>query len=695
MIDLKKIQCLNNNNEIKKFLMKNKIDKPLYLGNYLFHYLIIFNNLNALKYKGHPLGKENDEGLAAIHLAAKIANETGNFKILEYLLENHQEYIYNENHFGYNFFNYLSVSDKILDLMKKNKKLDWLRLIIHNAPNESKFIAKICDEGSFKLIKYIFDNYILDIVDDFKKSKNFELNKYNNFFTRIIANIKIKNIDLIYIFDKIDNDVLNKINWGGGNSIIVFAIKFRNLEFIKYFVEKKNQDLLNYDAVNTIHPFIVSYLLFKEDSSSKNAKDLLKYIWNKIKKNIDWNETDFNRENIAFRMLGIKMQYNEMNKSPTKLEFDVLKSNKNINGVNVEKFPILSLLIHFDFKKYYKILKGKKIDFTIKNQNGNDIIKEAEFNGNQGWYEYFIKLKKQQDKNVKPECENKIKLNNYKFSDHNVFQSDFLPLTIGFIHLDEKNKKLYLPKNIKMAYNVPSLSKLFSSVIGEKIEIYNNFPFLILWQDENNYFIHPMLNILIKNAYNENKYDFATVFLSIDHRINDSEGSLHANLLIYNFKTKTIEYFEPNGSGYVNDSIHNVLKEELCWNTGFKYLEPKDYSPVASFQYLAMENNKYELKPGDFGGYCMAWCFWYLEHRLINPDVHPKILVQKLIDNILLGKFNLVEYIRNYANKFYLNVKKILKKIGVKETKITNLYHKKSEVDAVWDFIVKKTSIDH
>ena len=45
MIDLKKIQCLNNNNEIKKFLMKNKIDKPLYLGNYLFHYLIIFNNL--------------------------------------------------------------------------------------------------------------------------------------------------------------------------------------------------------------------------------------------------------------------------------------------------------------------------------------------------------------------------------------------------------------------------------------------------------------------------------------------------------------------------------------------------------------------------------------------------------------------------------------------------------------------------
>ena len=91
----------------------------------------------------------------------------------------------------------------------------------------------------------------------------------------------------------------------------------------------------------------------------------------------------------------------------------------------------------------------------------------------------------------------------------------------------------------------------------------------------------------------------------------------------------------------------------------------------------------------------MAWCFWYLEHRILNPSINPRRLVQKLIDKILRGKYNLVEYIRNYANSLYKNQIAILKKIGIKKERITNLKRKNNEIDKIFNYIIKKTSIGH
>jgi len=425
-----------------------------------------------------------------------------------------------------------------------------------------------------------------------------------------------------------------------------------------------------------------------KDTGKKIYYDIAKYIWNKIKKEVKWEETNFNGQNIAFGLLDIKAEYNDTDKTPTKLEFDILKNNTIWNKLNVEKFTILSMLINFNFKKYHKILKGKKLDLSIKNGYGQIIVDEAEETGEAGWYEYFKKIK-----SVKEETDN-IKLTNYKYSDHNIFQADFMPVSLGFIHLDEKNKKLYLPKNIKTSSHSLTFSTMFTSIFGELIEQYNNFPFFILYKDEKNYFIHPMLNTLIKNAYNEKKYDFATVFVSVD-LTNRDQDLLHANVIIYNFLNKTIEYFEPYGNNGKSGNIHEILKEELTWNTGFSYLEPSDYMPVASFQFLAFENNEYELKPGDFGGYCMAWCFWYLEHRLLNPTVKPNILVQKLVNKILKGKYNLVEYIRNYANSFYENHVSVMKKLGIKKERITNLSKKNHEKELIFNYIIKKTTIGY
>ena len=153
MIDLKKIHKLNNKATFKRFILKNKIDKPL--DNYLFHYLIMYSNLDALKFVKHPLYHENSEGLTGIDLAAKIGNELNNYKILNYILKNYEEYIYNINSSSLNFLNYMTVTEQVYKLIKDNPKIDWLRLLMYKSEDNLSFMSNIFNNGSFKFINFI------------------------------------------------------------------------------------------------------------------------------------------------------------------------------------------------------------------------------------------------------------------------------------------------------------------------------------------------------------------------------------------------------------------------------------------------------------------------------------------------------------------------------------------------------------
>ena len=58
-IDLMKI----GNIKTKAALKKYPINKPLMNGNYLFHYLILTNNLKGLRLYNHRIFYFNNEGL--------------------------------------------------------------------------------------------------------------------------------------------------------------------------------------------------------------------------------------------------------------------------------------------------------------------------------------------------------------------------------------------------------------------------------------------------------------------------------------------------------------------------------------------------------------------------------------------------------------------------------------------------------
>ena len=112
-------------------------------------------------------------------------------------------------------------------------------------------------------------------------------------------------------------------------------------------------------------------------------------------------------------------------------------------------------------------------------------------------------------------------------------------------------------------------------------------------------------------------------------------GGLHATLVIYDFKRNIIERFDPYGNTTLLDKdIDIVFKKELIYDKNVKYCDTSCYFPVAGFQTISNEENMYNQKMGDFGGYCLAWCLWYIEHRLKNLKANPKILVKKNITKI-------------------------------------------------------------
>ena len=172
-----------------------------------------------------------------------------------------------------------------------------------------------------------------------------------------------------------------------------------------------------------------------------------------------------------------------------------------------------------------------------------------------------------------------------------------------------------------------------------------------------------------------------------------NEG-LHAMILYYDFNNNSIERFDPYGNTYdLDPMLDEILEEELTWNTGLNYINVKKYLPVAGFQNLSDEHNILQQKPGDFGGYCLAWCLWYLEHRILNYRYDAKKVVKKLLNKLLERENNLMEYIRNYANTLDKERYKLLLEIGIPRNKLSNLERNVDENMKIFNYIRKNTTI--
>jgi|UniRef100_A0A6C0IVC6 hypothetical protein len=674
MIDFKKISNINTKKDINKY----KIDEPIFLNNYLFHYLIMTNNLKAMKLIKHPIYKENDEGLTGFHLAAKVTAETKSLDMLKYLLKSYPDYASNINFANHTFLDYLQVSDKIIEIIEYNKEIEWVRILTNVSDLEDQknnFIHHVFRDGSLKLI-----TFIISIIYG-QKFKLSDLSTCPTFELPSNPNLKIKNIiNIIEQLSKLEKCNVLEVLDSQGKSIIYPTILSQKIDLLEYII-KNNIDTDKYTSIYTLHPFINSYIYETLNKSGKNKYKMSELLWNNIKDTHNFISTNKYGENLAFSIIRTRLVAGTGNLD---IELDILKRNTLWNNYNVDKVSILHILIQLSFDDYHKVIKNIKIDVFQTDADGKTILDHA----TDKWLMFLKTLEKIDTiKCSDKEC---VIIDEYKFANANTFSSTILDAGLFLIYFNNKYTNLYIPKYIDKVDNDMYWDNGFNFP-DNFINEYNNFPWVIYWQDKYNYHIHPHLNQLINANKNKDKYNHATVLLSVllPH------GGLHAMILYYDFENNFIERFDPYGNTHdIDGDIDIILEEELTWNTGLYYLNVKKYLPVAGFQNLSDENNSLFQKPGDFGGYCLAWCLWYLEHRMKNYKFTAKTLIAKSIDKLLKRENSLFEFIRNYANNLDKHRQEMLIKIGIPKNRTTNQKFKANEDKLIFEYVKKHTTIN-
>lgn len=624
--NINKIAQIKNADEIKKL----NPNKPLFYSNYLFHYLIMFGKLDLLKLHKHPIYKFNEENLNGFMVAAKYSN----YDILEYLLKEYQDYAQMHNEAGLNFINYIDNPSKLIQLMKKFEKIDW------------EYLFKFKNETNIEFYRIFLKN--LNKVD-------FEwfIKTYTNFnvyyiISSIIYNKKLSDKDKIDILDTFTDEELDSKGYGG-DGILFDIIEIQNPLFAKYFI-KRNVDLeYIWDTITPLYGLL--YLILNEDKKNANLETILEIVWDKVKLKINYNFT--NRFGINYVQL-ILMQLNFSTRKSTIVSniIDYILTNSpdsSWNHININKTNSLNMLIELPVDKYAKYIKNRSLSIT------KDLLASA----SPEWVKVLDKVTV-----YKPNIN--VKLEELPYQHNTNFSAGMHDIIIYFIYLDKKYKQLYIP-------NMPDHANLRDDL----------FPYVITYSNEN-INIHPDLNININKVRRENKHDYSLVFLSLYDSIHDLR---HANIILYDFKRLTVERFEPYGNIGSDIEMDEILEEELTWNTGFKYLKPCDYLPSPGFQELANENSMENLKSGDFGGFCLGWCIWYVEHRLRNK-MDPKILTTKTLEKMLRTDYSLVEFIRNYSNKLYDEKNKLLIKHcpDINEKELTDTHPKLVMLDKITKF---------
>ena len=139
----------------------------------------------------------------------------------------------------------------------------------------------------------------------------------------------------------------------------------------------------------------------------------------------------------------------------------------------------------------------------------------------------------------------------------------------------------------------------------------------------------------------------------------------HANMIIFNFHTDTIEYYEPHGTGtkpfensikritqYFNkngEKMNYSLSADTCPSIGF----PAQVRMMYGLQRLE-HTNKIERDPAqkaETGGFCCMWSFLHMDYRLAHPKQPPNAMANELVQMAKKDPDNFYrQYIRGYTD---------------------------------------------
>lgn len=481
-----------------------------------------------------------------------------------------------------------------------------------------------------------FYSYLISILEHEDLSWFIKNTQYRNFYVlnAIIINEKLTDKQKISI---LDNYTEKEINYKDTDNmgLLISLIDMENVNLAKYLLSRNLE--INY-VIKPYTLFITPFFyLFSKLSltNNQNLSKMLDLIWDKLKLDFSFISKD------GIDYLGLILIVN--NDKFEKINEYILK-----NSSDDSYSRNLSFLISKPFEKYHKYLNNRNLESTP------EVLESAD----EKWKAYLSKFKKYKEVTD-------INLEQSKYQHVTKFTANDTDVMLYFVYLDQKYKNLYIPR-------------IKNDTSGRK-----ELPWEINYDDMTNILnIHPDINLLIET--NKNNYEYAVVFVGLTL---DEQKLRHANVLFYDFKNSTVERFEPYGDSGIDEKLDDYLDEELTWNTGLTYLRPKDFLNKPGYQLISNEGAQ-QLKPGDFGGFCLGWCIWYIEHRLKNSSINPKILNQKTMEKMLHLDVTFTEYIRNYSNKLFDLKFKIAKdKIKINEKNISNLYLSREDENKIIKYV--------
>jgi hypothetical protein len=650
------LNLLNNNQFDKLFKISNILEIKLEENNIL-HLLAIRGNEKGLDYfikQNIDITIGNLYGSNIIHLLFK----NGFDELAEKYYKQFPELL---NKFDNDLIlpifyciDRFDVFNKCLKTMKDNK-FDIYTLINTVSTFSENIITRLIDLSDDKqYLDYIKHN--IDMINFNLPAKNPILiysifnNKTN--CAKLFINHK-KGIDI-----KNDNYFLLPLNVACGKN---------NLEIVKLLL--KNDDNLTYGGVeNDYLPINIAI--------NNHLFDLLELLMDYIK---DYMTIDKYKNTYA-HYIADRLIYLFKNKF-----FDLERKLRKSALIFIEKSDI-------DYENNTKITARQLISEYIK-------IKEKNKDNDISDVKKIIKRKEIKDKSESDEEFKLIKSNKHFFT--GLFGSAILHKIIYILYLLQKYKDLAIPsikysekKREQLIYEINMQNINYCkaySIIGllyyDTLKyLYPILPSNILWANKDLNYINPDVFDIIKDL--NQRFILLTISL-IGKKYN------HANCIVIDKKNKTIRRFEPYGIDNIIDEKelddYILTNIEKITQHKYRYYKPSEFLEKIKFQLISNDNLDEYRKVGDPAGYCLAWCIWYVELKLNNPDMEEIEMINQASDKILkyYKKYEnpYLYFIRDYARKLNDEKDKILKKMKINKNDIYDVNFKYKNAKKISEYL--------
>ena len=671
----------------EKNKLKYPLDKPIIGNNYLFHSLINLGNIKLLDKENYPIYKVNNNNYDGF----MIASNNQDYETLKYLLLKFPEYIYNTND-NYNWIHLLDIDDNLYNFItdKDLEFIEWDRLLYLEDNKKHHTMEALLSFLEFKQIKNLLKFLQLENIS-------------NSQLINLFNNPKLNDKNIIYLLKYlIENKVnFNNMNYNKGNCIypLLSRYNYEILDILYQYKKDFNQGIYGYTPL-TKGDHSLLFLLQDYIDNNNNNNNYLKFIfdfYDKFKEYLNINEHNNDGSLLIMSILEFKdyLKNDLKNKLDIKLKdrlFETTKSKDlviksksrdfeetekeliekaDLNHSNIYGNTLMHILVMEDIK-YSKYIKSN-FNPNIRNIEGYNVIDLA----NNKWKD-FIKKSKYNNNNNNNNSNYSSKANNInlletKKSYFGQFKAFFLDIGLQLYNLTQIYPNFTTPK---LPLNILNSYSYENNIYPDQFVINNqDFAWSIIWNDKDSYYIHPNLNLIINRLINENKYQYVGLLLSYRTFFN----GLHAMPILYDLKNKTIERWDSFGNNSIIENLDEILEEKLTWNTGLKYLGVSKLSNIYGIQDKSNETDNNNTKTGDFGGYCAAWTIWYMEHRILNPDLSTKDLVDKTIKKITQTwcdnnnrNHKIVDFIRDYATTIQKRTEELFKKNNWSYNEYTN-----------------------